>query len=136
MAGGSGSRRVRARPVTLLPLPLSPTMASVSPWAMEKEMPLTASIFPVSVAKSMARFLMSRKGWSGMASDGFRVEGATQGVAENIERKDEAEERARGGGDIPPNQRVAAQFGASGIDHDAPARRADGSADAEVTEDR
>ena len=61
-AGGSGNNRVSARPVTLLPLPLSPTIARVSPRAMEKLMPLTASITPFSVANWMRRSRISRSG--------------------------------------------------------------------------
>ena len=54
---------MRARPVTLLPLPLSPTIAKVSPAIRENEIPLTASTVPVSVAKSMARLRISRMGF-------------------------------------------------------------------------
>src|SRR5581483_3330918 len=100
-------------------------MARVSPRAMEKEMPLTASILPVSVAKSMARYLMSRKDWSGMGSGAFGIEGAAQGVAKNIEGEHQAEERGGRGSNIPPDQWITAQFRAARVDHDAPTRRAD-----------
>src|SRR4051812_45315092 len=54
---GSSPRMLRA--VTVLPLPLSPTMASTSPACTCSVTPVTASTVPASVAKEICRSLMS-----------------------------------------------------------------------------
>src|SRR4051794_25974558 len=54
---GSSPRMLRA--VTVLPLPLSPTMASTSPGSTERLTSRTASTVPASVANEIARLSMS-----------------------------------------------------------------------------
>ena len=48
--------------VTVLPEPDSPTMATVSPLLMVKEIFFIAENFPESVIKSTLRFFISRRG--------------------------------------------------------------------------
>ncbi len=49
------------RLVTLLPLPLSPTMPSTSPWFTSKLMPRTAFTSPTWVKKEVFRFRTESK---------------------------------------------------------------------------
>src|SRR4051794_17452325 len=55
----SGSRPRMVRAVTVLPLPLSPTIASTSPAPTDRLTPLTAATVPASVAKLTDRLSMS-----------------------------------------------------------------------------
>src|SRR3954469_6922039 len=55
----SGSRPRMLRAVTVLPLPLSPTIASTWPASTDRLTPLTASTVPASVAKLTDRLSMS-----------------------------------------------------------------------------
>src|SRR5690242_19466144 len=59
IAGGVRSSFMRAREVTLLPEPLSPTMPMASPASTSKEMPFTAWTNPSRVLKLTVRFLTS-----------------------------------------------------------------------------
>ena len=43
----------------------------------------------------------------------FGIEGAAEGVAEEIEREDEDEEGGGGGGEVPPDERLAGEFAAA-----------------------
>src|SRR5260370_19877575 len=58
----SGSRRIRAIAVTLLPLPDSPTTPRVRPGRTSKLTPLTASNEPRRVSKATVRSLTERSG--------------------------------------------------------------------------
>ena len=60
--GGSGTSRKMARFVTLLPLPLSPTRASVRPGATSNDTPSTARTTWPSVRNSTRRSRTSRMG--------------------------------------------------------------------------
>src|SRR5258707_12268569 len=60
----SGSRRIRAIAVTLLPLPDSPTTPRVRPGRTSKLTPLTASKEPRRVSKETVRSLTERSGAS------------------------------------------------------------------------
>ena len=57
--GFGGSNLVNAMDVTLLPLPLSPTMAKVLPLSRLNEMPRTASLTPSREWKDTFRFRTS-----------------------------------------------------------------------------
>ncbi len=62
----------------------------------------------------------------------FRIESAPQGIGEKIQGQHEAKKSQRCGGDIPPHNRLPAQFTARAVDHLSPARGADGRADTEI----
>ena len=55
----SGRRPMIDFAVTVLPLPLSPTMASTSPESTDRLTPSTATTEPPSVANVMSRLLIS-----------------------------------------------------------------------------
>src|SRR5690349_19819579 len=57
-----------------------------------------------------------------------RVEHVAQRIAEQVDRQDEAEQRDRGGAEVPPHDRIARELVARLIDHLPPAA---GDADAE-----
>ena len=63
--GGSTICKIE-RAVTLLPLPLSPTRHSVSPWRSVKETSFTAWNGRGLVANSVQRLLTSRTGVAGL----------------------------------------------------------------------
>ena len=60
--GGEAMRRMIDSEVTLLPQPDSPTTASVSPGATEKETPSTARTMPSRVKKCVFRPSISSRG--------------------------------------------------------------------------
>lgn len=61
-AGGEGSRPRRAKQVTDLPEPDSPTMPTVDPLGTERETPDTARTMPFRVWNETRRLLTSRMG--------------------------------------------------------------------------
>ena len=67
--GGSGISPIRARDVTDLPEPDSPTMASVSPRRRSNEMFSTARVSPRWLEKSMVRLRTERMGWDTATRD-------------------------------------------------------------------
>ena len=66
--------------VTLLPQPDSPTIASVSPFSTENEMPSTAPTMPSSVLNEVLRSLTSSSAMAGMVGDAYesRILGSIQ----------------------------------------------------------
>src|SRR6516225_10185479 len=112
--GGLAMSRMRARPVTDLPDPDSPTMTRVSPLAMLKERPSTAVRTPASVANSTFRSSTVRSGcvWLGgslsltrgigSGAAPARVEKVAKRVAEEVEADHYGKDREAGKGRDPP----------------------------------
>src|SRR6516164_9053074 len=102
--GGEAIRRNMESEVTVLPQPDSPTTASVSPGATEKEMPSTARTTPSRVKEWVFRPSISSRGaalgmlagsvGSHVAGKG-RVKRVAQAVGDEIDRQDrQREEKA------------------------------------------
>src|SRR4051812_10089716 len=97
--GGEAIRRNMESEVTLLPQPDSPTMASVSPGATEKETPSTARTTPSRVKKWVFSPSISSKGEAlcmrSHIAGKTRIERIAQAVAQQIDRQyRDREERA------------------------------------------
>src|SRR5215208_3470571 len=73
LPAGLGNRPMIASAVTLLPLPDSPSTASVSDSRSEKETPSTALTTPARVWNSTARFRTSSKGSRGLFAEDLFV---------------------------------------------------------------
>src|SRR5690606_9581035 len=67
VAGGRGTRPSSESTLTLLPLPDSPTMASVSPGATDHDTPLTARAGPRRVAMLTRRSSTASTGSAGIS---------------------------------------------------------------------
>src|SRR6202011_3043960 len=76
--GGGGIRRNIDSAVTLLPQPLSPTIARVSPGMTWNETPSTARTTPSRVKNQVFRSATSSNGWLAGAAAGDRA-GAVMG---------------------------------------------------------
>src|SRR6476469_9555399 len=113
----AGSSRTMLIALTLLPLPDSPTRATVAWVGMSKEMPRTASWVWPPMRKATFR---SRTSISGLMSSlpEFRVHGVAQGVGQQRERRDEDRHEGGGGGQLPPL--AEHQFGLGLVEHGAP----------------
>src|SRR5262245_3632780 len=94
-AGGDASKRMMAAAVTLLPDPLSPSTASVSPRRTENEAPLTARTVSRPLRNSTRRSVTSSKGRSvsGIGLRGLeapaldRIRDQPQPVGEQVRRQ-------------------------------------------------
>src|SRR5690606_15181186 len=86
--------------VWLLPEPLSPTTASVSPGRTSRSMPLTAFTSPSGVVKETLRSRTDRIGSmafvSSVMSAVLRVERVAQAVADEIQREERDDEEDGG----------------------------------------
>ena len=83
--GGSGTRRMIDSAVTLLPQPLSPTMARVLPADTLKDTPSTAKASPSSVLKYVFRFsTLSRALFVSFPMGSFRVFAYLMRVSNNM----------------------------------------------------
>src|SRR5690242_19665055 len=86
------ARRPRiASEVTLLPQPASPTMPSVSPAEISKEIPLTAWTTPLRVVNSTRRSCTSRR--EALPVTKLRIECFAQAVADQVEAQHEEDDR-------------------------------------------
>src|SRR6516164_6806866 len=134
--GGEAIRRNMESEVTLLPQPDSPTTASVSPGATEKETPSTARTTPSRVKKWVLRPSISSKdaglGMGSHVAGEARVKRIAQAVAEQIDRQyRERQEEARKKDQIIGNLKQG-----PGFSHDvAPARDVGRSAGAKERQD-
>ena len=138
----SGSSRISASAVMLLPQPDSPTSAKVSPRRIDSVRPSMALTRPASASSATLRssmFSMRRRPKRRAAFDrpqarpeaaGARVERIAHAVGEQVggqHQRDHEGERRR---ERPPDHRVAAHLGARQVDHAAEAvhRRIDADA--------
>src|SRR5688572_28292406 len=109
--GGDATRRMMESDVTLLPHPDSPTTASVSPGATEKETPSTARTMPSRVKKCVFRSSISSRGALVSIASGShvageaRIERVAQTIAQHVHRQhgegqEDAGEEDQVGGDL------------------------------------
>src|ERR1043166_9537083 len=139
--GGEATSRRMLSAVTLLPLPDSPTTASVSPAWSVNDTPSTARTTPSSVKKwvwrsrtSSSVSVTSRLPSSFAPERPARIERVAQAVAEEVERHDREEDRAAGCEEHPGERRQHA-LAARGVQHVAPARGRGLHADAEEAQE-
>src|SRR5215468_6402302 len=90
---------------TLLPEPDSPTMPRISPGKMSYDTPSTAWTIPSSVLNSTTRSLIERSG-SGTHSPLLRVERVPEAVADEVDAKDDQDDRQAREDRQPPLLRV------------------------------
>src|SRR6185503_13839639 len=118
-----GSRPRVASDVTLFPHPDSPTMASVSPGAMSKLIPLTACTVPRLVQNWTRRSLIASSGSRPpllATPSQLRVERLAETVADQVEREHRDQDReARDDREKRPDGQVLVRIG----EHRSPLRR-------------
>ena len=137
----SGSRRISASAVMLLPQPDSPTSANVSPRSIARRKPSIARTSPASASSATFRSSMSSmRAQTRLCASGAaprvkraraRVERVAHAVGEQVRRQHQRDHEAERGGERPPDHRVAAHLVARQVDHAAEAvhRRVDADAD-------
>jgi ABC-type dipeptide/oligopeptide/nickel transport system ATPase component len=114
----SGSRRIRASAVMLLPQPDSPTSANVSPRSMLRRMPSIARTRPASASSATFRSsifsmahsrlcLLQQRQHTRAQAAGPRVEGITHAIGEQIGRQHQGHHETECGREAPPHDRVA-----------------------------
>src|SRR5262249_53649427 len=127
--GGSRIKRRIDRFVTLLPLPLSPTMPSVRPGSTSNDTPSTAATTPPSVRNSVRRSRtrriaspitssLARASTPSLVPE-MRIERVAQSIAQEIETEKRYGERQTREHDHPREER---HDGGAFVDERAPAR--------------
>ncbi len=122
-----GSSRIAARPVTVLPQPVSPTTPTASPGPMTRSMPSRATVRRSSPWKARRSPRISSTGSDGRSRPGSsavpRIEDAQQHVTDEVEAQHRDEDGEAGEGRHPPlveDDRPAVR------DHEAPVRESAG----------